>query len=498
MQGGKKVTRKVFLILLALVLALSVGLVACGEVGEEQEEEEETYELTIESSAGGLVTTPGEGTHTYEAGRVVDLVAEAEEGYRFATWTGDVDTIYDVNDTTTTITMDASYSIEAKFEAIPPTQYTLTISSTEGGSVTDPGEPGPYTYDEGEEVDLVAEADEGYRFIYWSGDADTVAGVNDATTTMTMNADYAITAIFGAERVVVYDFVAEASDSRTTWESGTGESVDWTLTFPGATNDNRGFACYQTDVVLEDDQSYDKVLETHPQWVDDGFIRGEYVGLYDMDYTIEIGDRFYAKVGLFKNATAGNVKFVVWIIVAPGYAAPIAEISDSYDGTLQTIDVDLSPYANRKAHFILRVDANGSSAQDWAAWVEAKIIDVGEAISSGTITIGGTESFDFDAGVVGEGNENVDVWWHILNSTSREMTPRNGATIVNLGVVDFSAITPADLMELTYGTTPIDGSDVSNALVPGDVFAVHTNAGNYAKARVLTWGYSITIEWVTY
>ena len=36
-------TRKVFLVLLALVLTLSVGLVACGGAGEQQEEEEASY-----------------------------------------------------------------------------------------------------------------------------------------------------------------------------------------------------------------------------------------------------------------------------------------------------------------------------------------------------------------------------------------------------------------------------------------------------------------------
>ena len=41
------------------------------------------YNLTIHSSAGGSVTTPGEGTYVYDAGAVVDLVAEPDEGYRF-------------------------------------------------------------------------------------------------------------------------------------------------------------------------------------------------------------------------------------------------------------------------------------------------------------------------------------------------------------------------------------------------------------------------------
>lgn len=470
-----------------IVVALIAGMAGCAGGGIE-------YDLTVTSSAGGSVTDPGEGTNTYVEGEVVDLIAEAEEGYHFVNWTGDVGTIDDVSDATTTITMDADHSVTANFEAIPATQYTLAISSTEGGSVTDPGEPGPYTYDEGEVVDLVAQADEGYRFVNWSGDVDTIADVNDATTTITMNSDYAITASFGAEQVVVYDFVAKASHISTVWKNSAG-----TLPFPGATDDNRGFACYRTNVVLEDGQTYDKVLETHPEWVDDGYIAGLYTELYDMGYRIETGDRFYAKVGLLENATAGNVKFVVWIVREEGYAVPIAEITDSYDGTLQTIDVDLSRYASDYVvAFALLVRANGSSAQDWATWTEAKITNVGEAICSGTITIPGTMCFDFDAGVVSGGTADDDVFWRQDTSTTRAMAPRNGATIANLGVVDFNAVTPADLMGLTYGTTPIDGSDVGNVLVPGDVFAVHTNAGNYAKAKVVTWGYSITIEWVTY
>jgi len=55
------------------------------------------YDLTISSMNGGSVTTPGEGVFTYNEGTVVDLVAEAEEDYRFVEWTGDVGTMADVN-----------------------------------------------------------------------------------------------------------------------------------------------------------------------------------------------------------------------------------------------------------------------------------------------------------------------------------------------------------------------------------------------------------------
>ena len=77
------------------------------------------YELTISSTSRGLVNTPGEGTFTYDPTTVVNLVAEPEEGYRFVNWTGSVDTIADVNASTTNISMDGDYSITANFEEIP-------------------------------------------------------------------------------------------------------------------------------------------------------------------------------------------------------------------------------------------------------------------------------------------------------------------------------------------------------------------------------------------
>jgi hypothetical protein len=66
-------------------------------------------------------------------------------------------------------------------------------ASTEGGSVTTPGE-GMFTYDEGMVVNLVGEAEEGYYFVNWTGDVAAIADVEDATTTITMNNDYEVTA----------------------------------------------------------------------------------------------------------------------------------------------------------------------------------------------------------------------------------------------------------------------------------------------------------------
>jgi len=171
------------------MLGLSVGLISCG--GAQTLE----YTLTICTTEGGEVTAPGEGTFTYEEGTNVTLLAFPHAGYHFVNWTGDVGTVADVNDAGTAITMDSDYSITANFEAIPPAQYSLTISDMEGGSVTAPGE-GTYTYNAGTVVNLVATPDAGYRFGNWTGAVATIRNVNAASTSVTMNGNCSITANF--------------------------------------------------------------------------------------------------------------------------------------------------------------------------------------------------------------------------------------------------------------------------------------------------------------
>jgi len=170
---------------LLITVALIAGMLGCGG----------GYDLTISSTEGGSVTTPGEGTSTCDAGTVVDLVAVADEGHLFVEWTGNISTIADVEDATTTITMNDHYSITAEFAV---KQYDLTISSTMGGEVTTLGE-GTFTYDYGTVVDLVAEAEEGYQFVNWTGDVSTIADVDDASTTITINKHHSIAANFAKE-----------------------------------------------------------------------------------------------------------------------------------------------------------------------------------------------------------------------------------------------------------------------------------------------------------
>jgi thiol-disulfide isomerase/thioredoxin len=186
-----------------ITIALIAGTIGC--VGGDGNNGDGSYTLIIDSTAGGTVTVddvpiPGKAILTYDAGTVVSVSASPDAGYRFAEWTGNVSSIADINAASTTITMNDDYSIMANFLK----QYSLTISSTPGGSVTTPGE-GTHTYDEGEVVNLVAEAEASHYFVSWTGDVGTIADVEDATTTITMDSHYSITANF-VEGDVALDF----------------------------------------------------------------------------------------------------------------------------------------------------------------------------------------------------------------------------------------------------------------------------------------------------
>jgi len=99
----------------------------------------------------------------------------------------------------------------AEPELGPPVEHTLTVSSTEGGQVTMPGE-GTFTYEAGTIVSLVAQAHAGYQFTNWTGDVATIASVNAASTTITMNGDCSITASFAAISATEYTLTIDSTD----------------------------------------------------------------------------------------------------------------------------------------------------------------------------------------------------------------------------------------------------------------------------------------------
>jgi hypothetical protein len=95
----------------------------------------------------------------------------------------------EVEDTTSTpIVQIPDPETEPEPEPEPvPVEYTLSVSSTEGGTVSSEGG----TYDEGAEVTITATANEGYAFIGWDGIDST-----NETLTITLNSNLSIEPIF--------------------------------------------------------------------------------------------------------------------------------------------------------------------------------------------------------------------------------------------------------------------------------------------------------------
>lgn len=157
--------------------------------------------LTISADTGGSITAPTESPVQYDVDEVVPITAVADEGYQFVEWTGDIENIADPSLADTTITMNDDATIVATFELIPITQCTLTISSTDGGDVTTPGE-GNYAYDAETVVPIVATADTHYHFVNWTGTTVTagkVAAPTSASTTVTVSDDYTLIANFAID-----------------------------------------------------------------------------------------------------------------------------------------------------------------------------------------------------------------------------------------------------------------------------------------------------------
>jgi hypothetical protein len=160
------------------------------------------------------------------------------------------------------------------------------------------------------------------------------------------------------------DLHTRAADA--TWVSSSGS-----ITFGGPDTNTNGFAMYKNGQKLEDGSSSTKILEVHPQWVNDGTMTGLFP-----PYLVVSGEHFKAQVGFLALADgscgAGNAKFRLNYKEAV-VLKPLGEWAETCDGALRNIDVDLSSLGTKTVQFELAVLANGSAGQDWAVWVSPRV-----------------------------------------------------------------------------------------------------------------------------
>jgi hypothetical protein len=168
-------------------------------------------------------------------------------------------------------------------------------------------------------------------------------------------------------KVASSGFDLHTQATRANWVSGAG-----TVAFGGPDTDPRGFAMYRDNQRLEDGSSPGKVLEIYPQMVNNGSMTGRYPS-----YTVTSGEHFRAKIGFLPrsdgNCGTGNVTFQLNYVEPSGASNSLGQWTDTCDGVLKDIDLDLSGLAGRNIQFVLAVLANGSAADASAVWVNPRV-----------------------------------------------------------------------------------------------------------------------------
>ncbi len=165
---------------------------------------------------------------------------------------------------------------------------------------------------------------------------------------------------------LVYNFASNYCSA--SWRNATAPG---TLPCPGTTSDATGYAVRNDDPKLSNGTTYNGVaLVTHPQWIAGGSISGTFPVL-----AVQNGMKFRATLGCRFEGTACAVRYFLRY-----YEEGVAGLKqlnqwdlDYADAPLK-VDVDLSSLAGKNIIFVLQVVALDSPDQDWAQWVNPRII----------------------------------------------------------------------------------------------------------------------------
>lgn len=147
-----------------------------------------TVTLSVDPQGGGTASGGG----SVEAGAQVTVTASASSGYTFSGWRENGGIVSTSASYTFTVTGDRS--LTAVFAAVIPT-YRVTAGIDPEGSGT---ASGAGTYQQGTSVTVTAAPGEGYRFVKWTENGQTVS--ESQSYTFTVTGDRTLTAVFEAEK----------------------------------------------------------------------------------------------------------------------------------------------------------------------------------------------------------------------------------------------------------------------------------------------------------
>ncbi len=161
----------------------------------------------------------------------------------------------------------------------------------------------------------------------------------------------------GVGETIAYDFVANYCSAE--WRSAAG-----VLPCPGSLS-NDGFVAKIDEPKLEDGRTENEpALLTFPQWANTGVITGKFPA-----FNVQAGDQFKTIIGCLHNSPNCNVKFQLNYRADGGPLQNINSWTETYDGNIRLLEVDLSFLAGKSVEFVLAVTANGSPDDDAAFWL---------------------------------------------------------------------------------------------------------------------------------
>lgn len=229
--------------------------------------------------------------------------------------------------------------------------------------------------------------------------------------------------------VAGYDFLEKACEAD--WKTGSQ-----TLPCPGAEGDKKGFVFVQSPAKMENGNTQNKALITHPEQVRDGFITGKYPAI-----TIQSGDRFQAWVNCMDKADDCDFIFKLQYQIGNGSIQTLGQWREVYEGQYYPVNIDLGALSGEKVKFILTVLANGSAHEDYAQWIAPRISRLSSTPPTVTLTPSRTPT------VTATGSPTATA------TPSQTATPTSTASATSTST-DTATATPTDTPTPTPTNTP--------------------------------------------
>jgi hypothetical protein len=198
------------------------------------------FTVIATGDSGGVVRLSPSGA-SYGPGEKVTLTAQPLAGYEFAGWSGDASGM----ENPFNLVVSTNLVVQAHFGKVAGMVVQVAVTSLHG---TVRRNPNLAVYEQGMEVDFIAEPDAGYGFAGWSG---AWTGIDTQVKQM-LNSDVAVTALFKP----LYTLTIENSGDGSVLTSPKGiqfiDGAEVILTAsPGAGN---GFVMWTGDVESADQQ----------------------------------------------------------------------------------------------------------------------------------------------------------------------------------------------------------------------------------------------------